>query len=30
VIQRLFVSLLDNEEGAPDILYVWAGQGVAR
>ena len=20
----------DNEEGAPDILYVWGGQGVAR
>ena len=20
----------DNEEGAPDIMYVWAGQGVAR
>jgi GNAT superfamily N-acetyltransferase len=20
----------DNEEGAPDILYVWPGQGVAR
>jgi GNAT superfamily N-acetyltransferase len=20
----------DNEEGAPDILYVWAGQGVVR